>query len=110
MSQNQQTAPIGIRAPANYNPTAKQRFRESADNISRHKALLEMHEYERARDFSQLEYLQQVAQSIRDTNSALAAGYKLQAVFEYQNTFQRLHDQATVSPTMMNDNLPSNTR
>ena len=104
------TSPIGIKAPPSFNPSPKQRFREHANNITLHKDLIAMPEFERAIDFAMLEFNRKVSAEIKDTNSALAAGYKLQAVNEFIEVLRTLTEQRTPSQVVVNDNLSGNLR
>ena len=100
------TAQVGlVRPPVDANPPPKARFRESADNISKHRALVESREYQRAWDFGMLQYLRQLSLEVKDTNSALAAGYKLVAAFEIQRTINSLSELPKTTIQMPNDNL-----
>lgn len=78
------------------NLSPKGRFLQSNDNVSRHRAMLETREFERASDFSMVQYCASIAESVRDANTALAAGFKLQGAFEYAHTFRNLSEQAKV--------------
>lgn len=104
------TAPIGIQSPPSFNPSPKQRFRERANNIALHKDLLALPEFERAIDFAVLEYHRKVSAEIKDTNSALAAGYKMQAVTEFLDVLRTLTEFRVPIGQMVNDNLQGNTR
>lgn len=74
--------------------TPKGRFLQSAENISRHRAMLETREFERAADFSMNQYCASLSETVKDANTAVAAGFKLQGAFEYANTFKMLSEQA----------------
>lgn len=75
-------------APINLSP--KSRFQQSQDNVSRHRAMLETREFERATDFSMVQYCAVLAESVKDMNSAAIAGMKLQGAFEYAHAFRSL--------------------
>lgn len=75
-------------APINLSP--KSRFQQSQDNVSRHRALLETREFERASDFALVQFCAGLSESIKDMNSAAIAGMKLQGAFEYAHTFRNL--------------------
>lgn len=77
--------------PPAINPTPKQRFQESPDNISKHKALLENRELQRAIDFSLAEYSAQLALTVSENpNLATVAGLKSTGVHEFLMTFKML--------------------
>lgn len=84
----------------------KGRFLQSNDNVSRHRAMLESREFERASDFSMVQYCAFIAESVKDANTACSAGFKLQGAFEYANTFRMLGEQPKMpAPVAKNDNL-----
>lgn len=93
-----------MNAPINLSP--KSRFQQSADNVSRHRALLETREFERATDFSLLQYCAALSESIKDMNSAAIAGMKLQGAFEHAHTFRNLGELPPRPPiAIVKDNL-----
>ena len=71
----------------------KGRFLQSNENITRHRAMLETREFERASDFAMVQYCAAISESVKDANTALAAGFKLQGAFEYAMTFRNLSEQ-----------------
>lgn len=83
------------------NPSPKTRFREQADNITRHRSLVEMREFNRALDFACLQYQIQAATVVQDANTALAFGYKMLGVQEFITVLKTLSEEATrpASPT-----------
>jgi hypothetical protein len=72
------------------NPSPKARFQESADNQSKHRQMLDTREFQRAADYSFMEYCQQTASQIRDGNSAMAAGFRILGAAELLSTMQLL--------------------
>ncbi len=94
-------------SPINLSPKA--RFQQSNDTISRHRAMLETREFERASDTAVIQYAALIAETVKDANSAVAAGFKLQAVFEFLHTLRNLGEQPQRAvPTDRNDNLKHN--
>lgn len=101
-----QTAPIGlVRPPPTFNPSPKTRFREMGDAVSKHHALLEQRELERALDLAVLEYQLQASRKVTDTNTALAFGYKMIGVQEFLDTFKLLAEVQRLPPQVISDNL-----
>jgi hypothetical protein len=89
------------------NPTPKQRFQESNDNISKHLKLVDSHEYQRAIDFAMLEYVDSTLSSIRDQGTAMIAGIKLLGAHEFLREFRDLSEvQTLIRPQTIVDNLP----
>lgn len=101
-----QTPTIGTnRQPPNLNPSPKTRFRESGDNISKHKALLEMREFDRAIDYAFMQYQADLAARCADANGAMAMGLKLCGAHEFVQTLRTLTEVAKVLPVPQDDNL-----
>lgn len=100
--------PTTVKAPPNLNPSPKTRFRESADNISRHKAILETRELERGMDFAKLEFVSNVAASITDNSSAMAAGYMIMGMEQFCHTFRTLTETPSLIVKRPTDNLSTN--
>lgn len=95
---------IGLNRPV-INPSPKHRFRESGDNISKHRALLEMREFDRALDFAVLQYTLQASSRVGDANGAVALGYKLLGVQEFIATLKTLSEVVPVPTQTVNENL-----
>jgi len=103
---NLTTAPFGsIRQTPTFNPSPKTRFRESGDSISKHRALLESGEFQRALDYALLEYQLQAAAQVRDTNAALAFGYKMIGVQEFISTLKLLSEVPRMPTPAVTENL-----
>jgi len=91
-------------SPINLSP--KGRFLQSNDNVSRHRAMLETREFERADASAMLQYCAMIAESVKDANTALAAGFKLQGAFEHAHTFRLLSEEPPRPATpVTRDNL-----
>jgi hypothetical protein len=66
------------------NPIPKARFQESVDNISKHRDLIQMREFQRACDFSMLQYQIELANATNgNVNLAAAAHMKLCGAQEF---------------------------
>lgn len=102
------TNPTTIKAPPSLNPSPKTRFRESADNISRHKAILETRELERGLDFAKLEFVASLSAGITDNSSAMAAGYMLMGMEQFCHTFRTLTEVPSLVVKRPSDNLATN--
>lgn len=93
--------------PVSPNPSPRVRFQAIPNAITQHKALLEKPEFDRAADYALMEYNRLTAEQVRDGNSAMAMGFKLQGALEYLQTLKTL---AEAAPVMMArkdlDNLP----
>lgn len=90
----------------NVNPTPRARFQESADNISKHRALIESREAQRAFDFAQLEYAAYLAQMVTDNpQSAAFAGLKLSGMMEFASVFKNLGEQPVRIVPARSENL-----
>lgn len=93
--------------PINGNPSPKSRFMLSADNITKHRNLVDSREFERGVDFALLEYQAQLMQYATDGNGAAAVGIKLRGVHEFLQTFRLLGEELkVVTPTIVRDHLP----
>lgn len=100
-------ADIGIQK-TQLNPSPKQRFQATPNAITKHRALLEKTEFDIAADAAMNELQLQLAMQIRDGNSAMSVGFRLQGAQEFLSTFKTLSEQVTMPaarPT--NDNLPN---
>ena len=101
-----QTAPIGLPRPAiDANPPPKVRFRESADNVSKHRALTENPALQKSLDFAVQQYQRDLANEVKDNNSALAVGFKIVAVQEFLRTFMSLSEVPKLPAPVVMDNL-----
>ena len=92
----------------NLNPIAKERFRQSPQNISDHRALVESRAFDRAMDFAKLQYMTELANSTHDNNAAMANGWKVRGVEEFCGVMRTLSEHQIIQVVMPNDNLGSN--
>lgn len=92
----------------NLNPTPKERFRSSPNNISEHRALVESRPFDRAIDFAKAQYSLDLAKGCRDNNTALANGWKIQGMEEFCSILKTLSEHVTYAAPVPTDNLGSN--
>lgn len=76
----------------NHNPSPKQRFQQSNDNVSKHRDLTASREFERGMDFAMLEMCSRLAATITDGNSAMAAGFRLMGAHEFAQNLKLLSE------------------
>lgn len=90
------------------NPTPKARFQESNDNIAKHHKLVDSTEYQRAIDFSLLEYQKNLSMNASDPNAAMTMGVKISGVLEFLTVMKQLGDPPQVYDRRPpKDNLPN---
>lgn len=78
----------------------------SNDSVSKHRDMVGSREFERGTDFALLQYAGLLSTQIKDGESAMAAGYKLQAAVEFYQTLKLLAETPKAPPlTVVNDNL-----
>lgn len=87
------------------NPTPREQFRQSGDNITKHRNLVDSPEFERAVRFGLLEYQVLLAGQIRDGNSAMATGFKLQGALELMQVMRNLSETAAPQQRMLDKGL-----
>ncbi len=90
------------------NPTPRERFRESGDNISKNRNLVDSPEFQRCIDFSLLEYQVLLSRQITDGNSSMANGFKLQGALEIVNVMRNLAETAPAVQKVVNQQLDHN--
>ena len=101
-----QTAPIGLpRTAIDANPAPKVRFRESADNVSKHRALTENPALQKSLDFAVQQQQRDWANEVKDHNSAIAVGYKIVGLQEFLRTFMGLSEVPKLPAPVVMDNL-----
>lgn len=89
------------------NPTPKQRFMESADNISRHRSMIDSREFQRGLDFALLEYQHQCMRLVNEPNSAASMGLRLRGVYEFLDVFRLLGENVKITAVpRVQDSLP----
>jgi hypothetical protein len=89
------------------NPSPKRRFLEVPANVHAHRALIDLPQFEKSADAALLEYCAALASQVKDHNTALCVGLKLQGAFEYSQTFRMISETFKVQSPVINDNLPS---
>lgn len=87
------------------NPSPKTRFQQSADNVSKHRALVDSNEFQRACDFALMQY--QAELSSRPVDMQIAAGsfFKLTGAQEFLQTLRMLSEAPMIRPVVDQDNL-----
>lgn len=73
-------------------PSPKARFLESADNISKHRSMVDSKEFQRACDFAMLQFSASVCQEIQDGNTAMAVGMKLLGANQFMQVLRNLSE------------------
>lgn len=81
---------------------------QSADNISKHKHLVDLPELQRGLDFALMHLQGMWCEQVKDQTSAMAVGLKLQGVLEFIQTFKLLAETAPKSNLVVVDNLAGN--
>lgn len=96
----QTTQPIASTPkPPNLNPLPKSRFRESPNNISEHRTMVESRPFARAVDFALLQYQALVTQTVSENpNLASVAGFKLTGAAEFVQTLKTLSEEIRIAP------------
>ncbi len=87
------------------NPSPRELFRESADNITQHRNLVDSVPFGKAVQFGLLEYQIMLANQTRDANSALAVGYKLQGAIELLSVIRNLAESPLATAKMPSQQL-----
>lgn len=73
------------------NPSPKARFQESSDNVKRHRDLIQSREFERAVDFSLLQYGSRLqSETDGNLNAAAAAHLRMTGAHEFIATLRNL--------------------
>ena len=80
------------------NPSPKQRFQQSGDNVGKHRNLIDLADFQRSVDFAMLEYQATLARRVVDERSALMAGVKLQGALEFLQEFRLLSENPKIEP------------
>ena len=85
--------------------TPKDRFRQSDTRISNHRKMVEADVFERSSDAALLQYLSMISSGVRDGNTAMAAGFRLQGAFELMHTLKNISEEP---PRMQMEPAPQN--
>jgi len=94
-----------LKPPPNLNPSPKAQFRESGENISKHRALLESREFHRAIHYAKTQYWRQLAMATPDNNYAMAMGWKMIGVEEFLAVLMNLSESPPAPSAAVNNNL-----
>jgi hypothetical protein len=86
--------------PLPVNASPKARFQESSQNVKEHKDLLEKNAFSKSADFAMLQYQFEQAASggVKDGNTAMMVGLKLQGAVEFLQTFKLLAETEKALP------------
>jgi len=87
------------------NPTPAQRFRESSDNISKHRDMVDSREFQRAVDYGLLEYQHTLCNNIPDGNTAVGVGLRMLGATEIIRLIRNLSETAPPKPTIIQAGL-----
>ena len=89
--------------PAATNPSPKAEFLQSADNVTKHRHMVDLPEFARALHFAQLEYAAAVSSKMVDANSAMAGGLKISGAMEFCQVLRLLSETTQMPrPVVMN--------
>jgi len=91
-----------------HNPTPKLHFQQSGTRISNHRAMVTSDAFNSGANFALLEYQRVLTGQIRDGNTAMAAGLKMQGALEFLDTLRQLADAPTRLPTAPSQTLNPN--
>lgn len=90
----------------NLNPSPKQRFMQSPDNISKHRELVESREFQRALDYATLEYQLLLAREVQaNPQMAGGQGFKLTGATEFTAVLRTLSEMPRLDRVIPQDNL-----
>jgi hypothetical protein len=90
------------------NPSPKTRFMRTAEHCSKHRALVDLHEFERASDYAMLEYAARLSATTEPALASVTA-LKIQGAHEFLQTFRNLAEPAArFSAPVISDNLNHN--
>jgi len=87
------------------NPSPKYKFQESADNISKHRDMLQTRAFERALESAMAEYQFRLCEEEGDVNKSAASYLKLKGAHEFVKTLKFLAESPVVSVTNQIMNL-----
>lgn len=94
--------------PQVLNPSPKARFMQSGDNVSKHRKMVDSGEFQRAVDAGFLQFASFHASSITDSQSAMAAGFRIQGAFDVLQTIRMLSESPNVAKPLPSENLNHN--
>lgn len=97
MATTPQAAPL--------NPSPKTRFHLSADNLKKHRDLVDSNEFQRGADFALLQYQAQLSLQPVEMAGAAANHFKMTGALEFLQAFRLLAEVAPRASVVDNDNL-----
>jgi hypothetical protein len=95
-------------APTNLTP--KQRFQLQALAINEHRDMVVSRPYQSSVDFGLLEYVNELADDVKDGNSAAAVGFKLQGAVSIIRTMKSLSETPQVTKTFKPETINYNVK
>jgi hypothetical protein len=87
------------------NQSPKAKFLESNDNISAHRKMVDTREFQRAIDYAQMEYSRLIAEQVKDGNTSMYVGFKLQGMLEFVQTLKLLSEAPQASARIVTPTL-----
>lgn len=96
---------MATQAPILINPSPKTRFQQSADNIKKHRELVDSNEFQRGCDFALLQYQTKLASQQVDGQLAAASHFKVLGVLEFLQEFRFLSETIPTVVAKDRDNL-----
>ena len=95
------TGPSTTAQLPNANLSPRTRFQQSPDNIRKHRDMIEAHEFQRGTDFAMLDTAAFLASTIKDDESAKAAGHALRGAHEFLYRFKLLAEVPKAQPKIV---------
>ena len=80
------------------NATPRARFQSSAQNISKHRDMIETNEFQRGTDFAMLDIAAFLAATVKDDESAKAAGHAIRGAHEFLYRLKMLAEVPKTTP------------
>lgn len=87
------------------NPSPKERFQASVDNIGPHRDMVVSDPFTRAMDFGLMQYANEIQGQAYGSEGAAAVGYKLQGAVEFIGIVKQLAEKTVIKKTSINSNL-----
>lgn len=95
----------GILLAQQPNPSPKARFQTLSAAVAEHHVMVDSVAFRRAADYAMLQYQQYISEQVKDGNTAMCAGFKLQGALEFLAQFKMLADNPVFTPRTTEDNL-----
>lgn len=95
----------------NLNPMPGDRFRDSPNSISEHRAMVESRPFQRAVDFAMLEYQAVLAREVQSAPTMAAGqGFKLCGVYEFIAVLKTISETPAIIRPVITGNLDHSIR